>query len=99
MARTNGKSEVEPRELDAEHELPAADNDEDNPAPQQSVEPSIDSESQKLKAELDTLIDRMARMQADFDNARKRATREQQEFREYAVADAIKALLPILDSF
>ncbi len=25
MARTNGKSEIEPRELDTEHELPAAD--------------------------------------------------------------------------
>src|SRR5437764_7358424 len=99
MARTNGKSEVEPRELDAEHELPAADSDEDNPVTQQIVEPPIESEAQKLKAERDTLIDRMARMQADFDNARKRATREQQEFREYAVADAIKALLPTLDSF
>ena len=41
----------------------------------------------------------MARMQADFENARKRAAREQQDFREYALADAIKALLPTLDSF
>ena len=99
MARTNGKSEVEPRELDAEHELSAADSDEDNPGTQQTAEPPVDSESLRLKAERDTLIDRMARMQADFDNARKRATREQQEFREYAIADAIRALLPTLDSF
>ena len=41
----------------------------------------------------------MARSQAEFDNARKRAAREQQEYREYAVADAVKALLPTLDSF
>ena len=47
------------------------------------------------KAERDSLIDRMARMQADFENARKRAAREQQEFRDYAAADAIKALLPV----
>ncbi|HZQ70634.1 MAG TPA: nucleotide exchange factor GrpE [Terriglobales bacterium] len=99
MARTNGKSEVEPRELDAEHELPAGDNEGDSPIPQQAVEPEADSETQKLKAERDTLLDRMARMQADFDNARKRAAREQQDFREYAMADAIKGLLPILDSF
>ena len=45
------------------------------------------------------LYDRLARLQAEFDNARKRAAREQSDFREYAVADAIKALLPILDSF
>ena len=57
------------------------------------------SELQKLKAERDTLLDRLARMQADFENARKRAARDQQEFREYALADALKALLPVLDSF
>jgi molecular chaperone GrpE len=102
MARTNGKSEVDPAELDAEHELPAAENtaDEsatiDSPLPRAAEEKS---ELQKLRAERDTLVDRLARLQAEFENARKRATREQQEFREYAVADAMKALLPILDSF
>lgn len=99
MARTNGKSEVDPRELDAEHELPAAEDEDEGPVAQASTETSIDSESQRLKAERDSLIDRMARMQADFDNARKRAAREQQDFKDYAVTDAVKALLPVLDSF
>jgi molecular chaperone GrpE len=99
MARTNGKSEVEPRELDAEHELPAGDSEDEGSATHQASEPALDVESQKLKAERDMLIDRMARMQADFDNARKRASREQQEFKEYAVSDAVKALLPVMDSF
>jgi len=40
----------------------------------------------------------LARLQAEFDNARKRAVREQQEFREFAAADVIKNVLPILDS-
>jgi hypothetical protein len=53
----------------------------------------------KLKAERDALLDRLARLQAEFDNARKRAVREQQEFREFAAADVIKNVLPILDSF
>jgi molecular chaperone GrpE len=96
MTRTNGKSEVEG--LDAEHELPAGDESEENPrnpAPAPSTE---SAELQKMRGERDALLDRMARMQADFDNARKRAQREQQEFREYASADTIKAILPILDS-
>ena len=102
MARTNGKSEIESQELDTEHELPASDDTADNPqmveAP--SARPAAESaEIQKLKAERDTLLDRLARMQADFENARKRASREQQDFRDYALADAIKALLPTLDSF
>jgi molecular chaperone GrpE len=103
MARTNGKSEVDPQELDAEHELPAAHDAGDNAQPNAearagSVSPDS-SELQKLRAERDTLVDRMARMQADFENARKRASREQQDYRDYALADAIKNLLPVLDSF
>ncbi len=102
MARTNGKSEVDPHQLDAEHELPAAENAEgdavtiDSPSARGSSE---SSEVQKLRVERDTLIDRLARLQAEFENARKRTAREQQDFREYALADAVKALLPILDSF
>jgi molecular chaperone GrpE len=99
MARGNGKTEVETR-LDAERELPPADGSEDSPQGADRVAaPGESSEVQKLKAERDTLLDRLARMQADFENARKRAARDQQEFREFALADALKALLPVLDSF
>jgi molecular chaperone GrpE len=102
MARTNGKSEVDPQELDAAHELPASDNAGDDSATIESPSsrPSVESgELQNLRVERDTLIDRLARLQAEFENARKRTAREQQDFREYAVADAIRALLPTLDSF
>ncbi len=57
------------------------------------------SETENLQAERDALLDRLARLQAEFDNARKRAAREQQDFREFAAADVIKNFLPILDSF
>jgi len=103
MARTNGQSEAKPHDLDAEHELPAADETEDNlpttavDAPGASLT-SENAELQKLRAERNLLLDRLARMQAEFDNARKRAAREQQDYREYAVADAVKGLLPTLDS-
>ena len=94
MARGNGKPEVEPAELDPEHELPPADDARDS-----ATATGQGTDLDKLKAERDSLIDRLARMQAEFENARKRTAREQQEFREYAVADALKALLPTLDSF
>jgi molecular chaperone GrpE len=102
MARTNGKSEVDPQELDTEHELPASDDTADNPQVVEAPSARAGGESaelQKLRAERETLLDRLARMQADFENARKRAAREQQDFRDYALAEAIKALLPTLDSF
>jgi molecular chaperone GrpE len=96
MARGNGKSEVDPAELDPEHELPPAEDTREGAAASAS---GPGSELEKLKSERDGLIDRLARLQAEFENARKRTAREQQEFREYAVTDALKALLPSLDSF
>src|ERR1700724_1511023 len=59
---------------------------------------SSESEVDRLAREKAELLDRLARLQAEFDNARKRSSREQQEFREYAVANALTPLLPILDS-
>jgi molecular chaperone GrpE len=90
MARGNGNSEVDPAELDPEHELPPAEDARNG---------GQATDFDKLKSERDALVDRVARLQAEFENARKRTAREQQEFREYAVADALKALLPSLDSF
>jgi molecular chaperone GrpE len=98
MARGNGKTEAD---FDLDHELPPAEGGE-GPAPVAIPGSGVDSittEIEKLKAERDALLDRVARLQAEFDNARKRAVKEQQEFREYAAADVIKIFLPILDSF
>lgn len=68
--------------------------------PTQAEAASVTQEEyDRLKAERDSLIDRLARLQAEFENARKRETRERNEFRDYAVAGAIEQFLPILDNF
>jgi molecular chaperone GrpE len=90
MAGKNGKAEETPRALDVEHELPPAD--------EQEVA-AENAEMEKLRKERDALLDRLARLQAEFDNARKRGVKEQQDFKEYALAEALKSLLPIVDSF
>jgi molecular chaperone GrpE len=97
MARRNGKTELE-EQLNAEHELPVAEEDEVSGNVAQAGAPSL-SEIEKLRAERDMLLDRLARTQAEFDNARKRAAKEQQDFRDYALADTIKTVIPVLDSF
>lgn len=106
MRKSNGKTEVENTGIDLEHELPPADNDENSAdAPQTSAGTIADGSSelaaefQKVKAERDSLFDRLARAQAEFDNARRRAAKEQQEYRDFAISDAIKTLLPVIDSF
>ncbi len=91
MAR-NGKTEVQDHHLDIDHELPAGEETESQAADQ-------NAEVEKLRAERDSLVDRLARMQAEFDNARKRAAKEQQDFRDYALVDTIRSIIPVLDSF
>jgi molecular chaperone GrpE len=102
MGKSNGKSETEKGALDLEHELPPADGGESSPEPgaeRSAGDASTVTELQKLKSERDALLDRLARAQAEFENARRRASKEQQEFRDFAAADAIKSLLPVIDSF
>lgn len=56
-------------------------------------------EYDQVKRERDQAFDRMARMQAEFDNARKRDTKEKADFRDYAVGNAAEAFLGVLDNF
>jgi len=96
--KPNGGSETE---LDVDHELPqaeeenaAAASEEGGKAPASELESELEQARQQAAA----YLDRAARIQAEFDNYRKRNAREQADYRDYAIADAIKALLPILDS-
>ena len=95
----NGSSTDAALELD--HELPPAESDDERAsqataAVTDTAEPQ--SEIEKLRAERAAYLDRAARIQAEFENFRKRNAKAQEEYREYALADALKALLPILDS-
>jgi molecular chaperone GrpE len=68
-------------------------------APASSAEPVSRADYDLLKAERDQLLDRLARLQAEFENARKRAERERIEFREYATGSVAEQFLPVLDNF
>ena len=59
----------------------------------------LHEEYERLRAERDGLVDRLARLQAEFDNARKREQRERTDYRAFAVADAVEQFLPVLDNF
>ena len=57
-----------------------------------------DAEIEKLKAELESKNDLLLRTAAEFDNFKKRTERERLSVAEYAKANVIKELLPILDN-
>ena len=53
----------------------------------------------RLKTENEALYQRLLRLQAEFDNFRKRTEREKQDFFDYALTDFLRKLLPVLDAF
>ena len=58
-----------------------------------------DARHDRLKVENEALYQRLLRLQAEFDNFRKRTEREKQDFFDYALTDFVRKLLPVLDAF
>lgn len=63
--------------------------------------PSGDAQAEfdQLRGERDQLKDRLARLQAEFDNARKREIKERSDARDYATQNAIEPFLGVMDNF
>ena len=64
-----------------------------------TAEELLAAERDRLTAEKAELEDRLLRMRAEFENARRRAERERSEYLQFASMDLVKDLLPVLDDF
>lgn len=73
--------------------------DTESAATSDAADAGMENSVKKLQTERDMLYDRLARQQAEFENLRKRTEREKQDFREFALADTLRAMLPVLDTF
>jgi molecular chaperone GrpE len=94
-------------EKDPPAQLPAADPAETATAPVAALDAAaaqadvdrLQTERDQLQTERDQLFDRLARSQAEFDNYRKRETRERADYRDYALINTVEQFLPVLDNF
>ncbi|KAF1084094.1 heat shock protein GrpE [Sporotomaculum syntrophicum] len=59
----------------------------------------LQDELAKQIAKAEEYYNRLLRLQADFDNYRKRTAKEKEEFIKYAAASLCEELLPVLDNF
>lgn len=59
---------------------------------------NLKDESEKLNSEINALKDRLLRINAEYDNYRKRTTKEKEGIYTDAVEDVLKQLLPVLDN-
>jgi molecular chaperone GrpE len=65
-----------------------------------AVEPSVaQAELEQLKSDRDQLMDRLVRLQAEFDNFRKREARERTDARDYTVSNTVEPFLGVMDNF
>jgi molecular chaperone GrpE len=60
---------------------------------------ALKAELEQVKAERDQLLDRLARLQAEFDNTRRREVKERADLRDYAVQNAVEPFLGVMDNF
>jgi molecular chaperone GrpE len=59
----------------------------------------LQAEYEQLKKERDALLERLARLQAEFENARKRAEKEKADFKDFAIGSVVEQFLPVVDNF
>ena len=60
---------------------------------------ALRAELEQARGERDQLVDRLARLQAEFDNARKREAKERADARDYAIQGAVEPFLGVMDNF
>lgn len=76
------------------HEEPAS------PAPKyELVDAQAWREARKCQEEITQLREKATRLQAEFDNSRRRLERDKDEAVKYANASLIESLLPVIDNF
>jgi molecular chaperone GrpE len=59
----------------------------------------LKAELEGVRGERDQLLDRLARLQAEFENARRREVKERADLRDYAVQNAVEPFLGVMDNF
>jgi molecular chaperone GrpE len=60
---------------------------------------ALKAELEQVRGERDQLLDRLARLQAEFENARRRDVKERTDVRDYAVQTAVEPFLGVMDNF
>jgi molecular chaperone GrpE len=91
---------MNPRDDDDDELKSDAEQQEDATVTDPSSSTAVDdNELLKLQSERNELYNKLARAQAEFQNARKRLEADKEQAVQYANSSLIKALLPVIDNF
>jgi molecular chaperone GrpE len=73
--------------------------DDDSEVAEAGMSPQAEDELLRLKSEGTMLREKLARVQADFQNSRKRLEEDAEKRLQYANSGLLKAMLPLIDNF
>jgi molecular chaperone GrpE len=89
----------DPKVADAENATAEASIEEAAAAVQGDIDAVIQNDHAKIARERDDYLDALKRLQADFENYKKRILKQQTEHLERASESLVEKLLPVLDTF
>ena len=72
---------------------------EENTEEQPAAEETADARLAEVQAQADDFKDRWMRSMAEFDNYRKRTTKEKEQSFDRGVRDVVEKMLPVIDNF
>ena len=98
MAEETGVQAAEERDMTLEDSQEAQANSGQG-AEETDASSGLKKELDQVKGERDQLLDRLARLQAEFENSRRREVKERQDVRDYAVQNAVEPFLGVMDNF
>jgi molecular chaperone GrpE len=98
-ALENGETVVPKKDAGDAVEATAAEVQAEEPSGIRTDLDQLQVENDQLKKDRDQLKDRLARLQAEFENARKRAEKEKSDFKDFAIGSVVEQFLPVLDNF
>jgi len=98
MAEETGVQAAEERDMTLEDSQEAQANSGQG-AEETDASSGLKKELEQVKGERDQLLDRLARLQAEFENSRRREVKERQDVRDYAVQNAVEPFLGVMDNF
>lgn len=93
------QQEIDEAEAEVNADAKAEKTSEADDSAEKADRENEDSQAEKLAAELKEKEDRILRLQADFDNFRRRSAKEKEEISAVVTQGILKDMLPLLDNF
>jgi molecular chaperone GrpE len=97
--RMQGKNKHKEQDIEKNEDIISDDTVNITESEETAAEQESTDELSKLKSEIEELKDKYLRLYSDFDNFKRRTTKERIDLFKMAGQDVLKSLIPVMDDF